>query len=250
MYLNTKRQYPYCMKSELAIIIPAKNEEGFIGNTLRSISEQDYPDIRDIKIFVADAKSTDRTCEIAEGFKNILNIEIIEGGPVAVARNNGAKKAQSEFVLFLDADITLGSRDAIRRSISLAKAKRLDCVGAYVKCKDGTILDSLLYSINNVVQFFSQYISPFATGMFMLFRKEAFDELGGFDTKTLFGEDYILSSRVPKKRFAMTGFIYTTNRRFKKTGYLTMISMMFKSVIHFRNKDYIRSKDYSNYWEK
>lgn len=236
------------MNPELTIVIPTKNEEKLIGTLLASLLSQDYPLIRTTKIYIADI-STDRTKEIAKSFADRLNIEIIEGGPVAVGRNNGAALAKSEFVLFLDGDINLEEKDVIKNAITIAKENRLDCVGAYVQCKNGNLLDTFLYGVSNGIQFLSKFVSPFATGMFMLFRKSAFDALGGFDTKTLFGEDYILSSKVPPKKFAMKGRVFTTNRRFKKIGYWNMIRMMFLNIIHFRNKDYISSRNYKNYWE-
>ncbi len=236
------------MNPELTIVIPTKNEEKLIGTLLSSLLEQDYPPIRTTKIYVADI-STDRTKEIAESFADRLNIKVIEGGPVAVARNNGAAQAKSEFVLFLDGDMDLGKKNVIKNAVAIAQKKQLDCVGAYVQCKNGNILDGFLYGVSNGIQFLSKFISPFATGMFMLFRKSAFDALGGFDTKTLFGEDYILSSKVPPKKFDMKGCVLTTNRRFKKIGYWNMIRMMFLNVIHFKDKNYISSRDYKNYWE-
>jgi len=237
------------MNPELTIVIPAKNEEKLIGTLLESVVRQDYPRIHTTKIYVADAQSTDRTREIVQSFKGKLDIEVIEGGPVAIGRNNGAVRARSEFVLFLDGDMDLGKKDTLKNAVEVAKRKKLDCVGAYVKCKNGNLFDNFLYGTNNFVQFLSKFVSPFATGMFMLFRKSAFDALGGFDTKTLFGEDYILSSKVPPKRFTVKGYVLTTNRRFKRIGYGNMIRMMFLNILHFRDKDYIASRDYKNYWD-
>ena len=53
------------MKSELTIIIPAKNEAKLIPNLLSSLILQDYPAISSTKIYLADANSTDGTPEIA-----------------------------------------------------------------------------------------------------------------------------------------------------------------------------------------
>lgn len=237
------------MENELTIVIPAKNEEERIRILMESILRQDYENLSGTKVILADAQSTDRTREIFAEFGKRINTETVEGGPVATGRNNGAMRAKSEFILFLDADVALGKDDTLRKAVSLAKRKNLDCVGAYVRCENGNFLDRLLYATNNLFQFLSRFVSPFATGMFMLFRKNAFDALGGFDEKTLFGEDYLLSSRIPKKKFGMASFVYTTNRRFKKTGYLKMIRMMAKNIIHFKNSDYIQSRDYREYWD-
>lgn len=236
------------MDKELTIVIPAKNEEERIGILMESILRQDYENLSNTKVILADAQSTDHTREKFSEFGGKIDTEIIKGGPVAVGRNNGAARAKSEFVLFLDADIALGENDTIRKAVSLAKRKNLDCVGTYVKCENGNFLDHLLYTMNNLLQFLSRFISPFTTGMFMLFRKSAFDALGGFDEKAFFGEDYLLSSLVPNKKFGIVSFVYTTNRRFKKTGYLKMVRMVGKIIIHFKDRNYIRSREYKEYW--
>ena len=44
------------------------------------------------------------------------------------------------------------------------------------------------------------FLKPFATGMFMLFDREVFWELGGFNEKALFAEDYLLSKGVSTSR--------------------------------------------------
>ena len=53
--------------------------------------------------------------------------------------------------------------------------------------------------------------------MFMLFDRKKFWELGGFHEQILFAEDYRLSQKVERRRFAIVrGGVYTTNRRFKR----------------------------------
>ena len=95
------------MKNIITIVIPCKNEEAYIYETLRFISFQ-Y-EIQGVKIIIADANSTDNTIQeinrAKQDFK--LNIEIIEGGPVAKARNNGAKLVKTPYIAFIDADTIL-----------------------------------------------------------------------------------------------------------------------------------------------
>ena len=68
------------LKELLTIVVPSKNEEGYIGNLLQSLSEQWY--IEGVQIYVADAQSTDRTREIVNSYKDRLNVDVIEGGTV------------------------------------------------------------------------------------------------------------------------------------------------------------------------
>jgi glycosyltransferase involved in cell wall biosynthesis len=45
-------------KSDLTIVIPAKNEAKLIPRLLNSLANQDYPEMPNTKILVADARST------------------------------------------------------------------------------------------------------------------------------------------------------------------------------------------------
>ena len=91
------------LRDKLTIVIPCKNEENYIERTIYSIALQ--KNIKGTRIIVADAQSTDKTRELVlnckENLKDHLSIELIEGGPVAVARNNGAKLVKTKYTLFL-----------------------------------------------------------------------------------------------------------------------------------------------------
>src|SRR5215472_14773097 len=67
-------------RSQLTIVIPAKNESRLLPSLLESLCRQDYPLMRSTKVFVADAGSTDGTQELALSFADRLNIEVIPGG--------------------------------------------------------------------------------------------------------------------------------------------------------------------------
>ena len=82
----------------LSIIIPTLNEENYLPLLLESIKKQNF---KSYEIIVADAGSTDRTIEIAKNH----GCKITSGGLPAKARNQGAKIAKGDLLLFSDADI-------------------------------------------------------------------------------------------------------------------------------------------------
>ena len=55
-------------RQELCVVIPAKNESKHLPALLTSLARQDYVHRARIKVFVADAHSTDNTAEIARSF--------------------------------------------------------------------------------------------------------------------------------------------------------------------------------------
>jgi glycosyltransferase involved in cell wall biosynthesis len=234
--------------SDLTIVIPAKNEAKLIPGLLNSLANQDYSKMRNTRVLVADANSTDGTPEVVESFSNRLNVGIIAGGLPSVGRNAGAALADTPYVLFLDADIELASNSLIRNAVELAKSKQLHCVTTNIICRDGTFVDRLTYWVNDMFQYLSYLHRPFSTGMFMLFEKQRFDELAGFNPQIHFAEDYALSKQVKRSKFRIVrGGVYTTNRRLEKMGHWRVARLFFSTAFNFWNKKHFL-RDHG-YWK-
>jgi glycosyltransferase involved in cell wall biosynthesis len=234
--------------SDLTIVIPAKNEVKLIPGLLNSLVNQDYSKMRNTKVLVADANSTDGTPDIVRSFSDRLNISVIPGGLPSAGRNAGAALAATDYLLFLDADIELASESLIRNAIELAQSKKLHCVTTNIICRDGTFADRLTYWVNDMFQYLSCLHRPFSTGMFMLFDKRSFDELGGFNTQIHFAEDYALSKQVKRSRFRIVrGGVYTTNRRLEKMGHWRVAGLFFSTAFNSWNKKFFL-RDHG-YWK-
>ncbi len=237
-------------QGELTIVIPAKNEEKLLPRLLASLATQDYPLMASTSLLIADAASTDGTVAAALKFSQWLRIRVIPGGLPSVGRNAGARLANSRSVLFLDADIELADSTLVRRALELMKRKSLHCVTTDIYCKEGDLRDRFLYGCNNFAQRLSRLHRPFATGMFMLVDKDVFDQLGGFDERAVYAEDYQLTRQVARRRFrTLRGGIYSTNRRFRKMGHATIIRMFVSTAFHSRNADYFRREHHRAYWQ-
>jgi|GEM_PF-510606 len=233
-------------RNDFTIVIPCKNEEVLIGKLLTAIRRQTiYND--QIPILIADAHSTDKTLNIIEEYRQAgMNITVIEGGYPARGRNNGVAACNTRYVVFFDADIVPGNDTMLYDVLTLIRKKDLDCVTAYIKSQDGDWRDSLFWSAHNVILSMYKLIKPFSTGMFVCFKVEAFRRMGGFDERIILGEDYDLSSRVPKSKFGVAkNFIFTTNRRFAKMGYIHTIVMYTRVAFSKR----YRLTDHREYFE-
>lgn len=86
----------------------------------------------------------------------------------------------------------------------------------------------------------------FSTGMFMLFKKDVFESLGGFHEGALYAEDYLLSKKVANWRFGIVrGRIHTTNRRFRNMGHFKIVGLFLKTMLNTWNEDYfLRDQGY------
>src|SRR5580700_8781131 len=235
------------MDAELTIVIPAKNEVVMLPRLLESLCRQDYEEMRVTRVLVADAGSTDGTVEVALGFRNRLKVEVVEGGLPSVGRNAGAKLATTKYVLFLDADVELPEPTLLRRALWRMRRRNLHLTTTNIACRQGSFFDHALYAGNNLMQYIGSFLKPFATGMFMLFDREAFWALGGFNERALFAEDYLLSKGVSRQRFRIVrGRVLTTNRRFQKLGHWRMIWMFFKTMMHSWDDGYFLEDQ--GYW--
>jgi glycosyltransferase involved in cell wall biosynthesis len=233
--------------SELTIVIPAKNEAKLIPRLLTSLLNQDYPKTPNTRVLVADANSADGTPEIVMSFRDRLKVSVIPGGLPSVGRNAGAALADTRYILFIDADVEPASPSLIRRAVELAQRRDLHCVTTNIICRDGGVIDKSLYFGNNLFQHLSRIHHPFSTGMFMLFEKRRFDELGGFHEQVHFAEDYLLSKQVARSKFAIVrGGVYTTNRRFQKTGHYRVAQLFLKTAFNYWNERHFL-RDH-NYW--
>jgi len=234
------------MKDLLTIVIPCKNEENYIVPLLEDLSQQ-YG-ISGVRIIIADANSTDATVPLINTYKDELNIEVIEGGPVSVGRNNGAKLVTTPYILFLDADVRFFHPRAISDTLYQIQTYNLDLMTLKLKNYGTELRASFFFWAFNIINKLMTKKTPFAIGAFFLTRRDAFEYFGGFPNKYETSEDYILSKQYHVKQFQIGDHYFGQDeRRFKKLGYLGMLWYM---TINFFNRNNLKhfEKAKVNYW--
>jgi glycosyltransferase involved in cell wall biosynthesis len=227
----------------LTVIIPCKNEKDLISITLGLLNKQS--EINGTKVIISDS-SEDDTREIISNHRyENLNIEIIEGGFPSKARNNGALISETPYILFLDADMFLTDTNTIEKSLTFISENSLSLVTTKFRTQ------GKYFYVFPIFEFFRNWFSHHSVcvvGGFMLFNRQTFLELGGFDPTYLFAEDYALSSKINHKDFGVVDTkIYTTDRRFKKKGLFYMTKMMILSVLNSNNPKFFQH--HHNYWK-
>jgi len=88
----------------VSIIIPARNAGGAIGGIVRACLAQRQPGVELEVIVVDDASTDDTAAEARAAGARTLIAPAAGGGNPAAARNLGARAAQGEILVFLDAD--------------------------------------------------------------------------------------------------------------------------------------------------
>ena len=233
------------LSDKITIVVPCKNEENYIHHLLDSLRSQN---IGNTRIIIADC-STDTTRQVIRDNSNLLNVEIIEGGPVSFAKNSGAKLVTTPYILFIDADVRFFEDNVIHDAVNKIEVMNLDLIGLKIKCYDKDPRAMIGFTIFNTVNHALKFFSPFAVGAFMLTRRDRFEEYGGFPEHLSTSEDYFLSRKYSLKKFRILKHYFgQDSRRFKKMGYLGMGKYLVKNFINRNNKAYWDSLDSSKYW--
>jgi glycosyltransferase involved in cell wall biosynthesis len=137
----------------ISIIIPTLQEEKVIGSTLSGL--QAFRAVPH-EIIVSDGGSRDKTAAIAGRFADQV---IVHNGSarqtIAQGRNAGARAAQGEFLVFLDADCTIENPDEF---FSAAVAHfladpKLVALTTYLRVlpSEETLGDKVIFSLMNLV---------------------------------------------------------------------------------------------------
>lgn len=211
--MNTREQ-----TLPITVVIPTYCEEKTLPILLKSIANQV---LRPEQIIVADAQSTDKTRELARAY----GARVVEGGAISVGRNNGAREAQTPYLLFMDADTELPSETAIAEAFLEFLKKDLDIASVgfwpmkYGATPFGFFAGTIVFRLNSLIQRFQSFIKKifFACGAFVFVKKEVFDELGGFDQDLITAEDSDFFRRATelKKRYGHLKLrVYTSTRRY------------------------------------
>jgi poly-beta-1,6-N-acetyl-D-glucosamine synthase len=163
--------------SNYVIVTPAHNEEAFIEKTIQSMISQT---VRPLKWIIVNDASTDRTAEIVNrytpghDFIHLVNLERKPGRDFAnkvAAFNRGLDNTSGlsyEYLGNLDADLSFDREYFESLLVAFEKEPRLGIAGGSVFTKIGAQFithDATLDSVGGAVQ---------------LFRRECFEEIGGY----------------------------------------------------------------------
>ena len=211
----------------ISIVIPTWNEEKCLPKLLGSIKKQSY---KNYEVIVADANSRDKTRQIAKKY----GCRVVKGGMPAVGRNNGAKAAKGDILLFLDADVQL-DKDFLKKALNEINKRKLDVAGAYTQPLTNNFIDEVYLKIFNFILFVTQFFYPNAYGGSIFCKKWLHEKVKGFDETIKLGEDLDYVQRCGKQgrfRFIKCIKVYFSMRRFEDEGRLKV------GIRHFLSASY------------
>ena len=201
------------MMPKISCIIITFNEEKCLPHLLNSLKKQTY---KNFEIIVSDNNSKDKTRQIARSF----GCKIVQGGLPAIARNNGAKHAKSDLLIFFDADTTL-HKNLLKEILKEFNYRNLDVAGVNLVPITDSKFDKLLHKVYNLWQILIQKIDPHLSGACIIIKKKVFSNIGGFDESLMVAEDHALARKAKKKKYKfgiLHNYIFLDIRRLKKEG--------------------------------
>ena len=205
---------------KVSVVIPAYNEERYIGRTLASVKKMELGE-HILEILVLDPGSTDKTAEIAKKYG--AKVVKIEHKTIGNARKQGIFNASGEIIFCTDAD-TLLPLNWIKKHVSILEKPGVVCSCGGFRFFDGQFplfhfanyiqpyLLWLIYKIFNVV---------IATSQNIAFWKEKALKIGGFDENIGVLEDVDFAVRMRKtgKVTFDTNFVIRCFGRRSKEGW-------------------------------
>lgn len=199
------------MNKLISIIIPCKNGEKYIEETILAIKRQNMK----VEILVVDDGSTDSTAEVAKKLDCIVITHETSKGPV-IAKNTGLKVACGDFIMFHDADDVMNDNVLPKLYKELISDPNISAVMAKVK-------DFFSPELSEEEKQRTKIKSEPYYGLFtgaVLIRKSVFDKIGLFNETVTAGEIIDWQSKMDKNNLKIKKLdIVSTNRRIHSSNF-------------------------------
>jgi len=213
---------------KVSVVIPAYNEATYIDRLLEALAKQDFDSF---EVIVSDADSKDGTEKVVNSFKDKLDIKMVVSSPrgPGAGRNVGAKAARGEWLLFLDADVTIRNQDFISSLLRNTEKQGWSTSSGQLKVAGGSLLAKIGHS-QGYLNLIAHTKHPIMQGYCMFTKRQTFEALKGFNEALRYGEDNDYATRAAKfgLGFVKGVYYYVDPRRYEQEGW----GLLFKNTKH------------------
>ena len=241
---------------KLSFVIPAYNEELYLGKCLDSMVSEISLTNRNAEIIVVNNASTDRTGAIAASYPSVIVVDEPCKG-IVKARDAGYRAATGDLIANIDADNMLppGWLDKVFEEFS--RNERLVALSGPLVYYDLSWLHRLQTKTFYVIGYATYLVNHFVLrkgGMLQggnfIVRRSALEAIGGFNTDIdFYGEDTDIARRMQEAgriKFTFGLPMYSSGRRMAKEGLVAtglryavnyMWILFFKRPFHTKSTD-------------
>lgn len=173
----------------VSIIIPTLNSQETLSECLLSVQNQTY---KNLEIIIVDGGSNDITRNIGYKFATVINLEVINLDIKNRSKqtNIGAKNSRGKYIYRLDSDIVL-SKSVIEECVEKCEFKKCDSVATYWG-PDPSI--SFWARVRKLEKDSYKHDPQHNASNF--YKKDLFDQIGGYNEDMVAGEDYDIQNRI------------------------------------------------------
>ncbi len=224
---------------KFSIIIPAWNEEEFVGAAVGALRAQDYPR-GEFEIIVVDNNSRDGTMEAARKAGADKVVAETEQG-TNMARNRGVREAKGEILAFLDADCIPGPGWLRHLERNLATQGVVATSGPYDlglagvdKYLDYFYTRFLFRAVPRALEFIFRKKAAVIIGGNFAMERTAMDAIVEFPRYRFFGDDTAIAIKIARKVgkvwYDTSLVVKSSPRRLERHG---LIMTAFRYAFHF-----------------
>jgi glycosyltransferase involved in cell wall biosynthesis len=190
---------------KVSVVVPARNEEKFIGAFLDSVLANDYPR-DDMEILIVDGMSTDGTPEIVREYAQRYPFIRLLGNPkriIPAALNVGIKSARGEIIVRMDAHTTYAP-DYIRVAVHALETTGAAMIGGIQRPTGSTLITQAIaaatsspFGMGNSYYHYGTEMRWVDDSVYLgTWHRSTLMRLGGFNENWLINEDSELNERL------------------------------------------------------
>ena len=224
----------------ISFIVPAYNEEKYLGATLASIHAAAKAVGEPYEVVVADDASTDATAALAEAAG--AKVVRVSHRQISRTRNSGAKAASGDYLMFVDAD-TLIDRDVVAASLEAMRAGAIGG-GAPVRFEKAPTWAHVVTAL--IVPLFRLF--KWAAGCFVFCTRAGFEKTGGFDERYFAAEEIHFSQALKRHgRFVfIRPAVVSSARKAEGRTPWQLLWLVLKVVV--RNPLGVKRREDADFW--
>jgi len=225
---------------KISFVIPAYNEEKYLGDCLRSVLQATEGKPYPIEIVVVNNASTDRTAEVASQFPGVRIVDESRKG-LTRARQKGFDSTTGDLIANIDSDVRLPVDWLDKALAEFEQYPELVCLSGPFIYHDLSLAHRLItkmfYGFGFIFYRLDRLLTrhgAMAQGGNFVVRRTSLQEIGGYNTDiAFFGEDTDIARRmaqVGRVEFTFRLWVYTSGRRLKKQG---VVRTGFKYALNY-----------------